>query len=122
MVTLRSSKDPQRWVGGALLFSGRPDPVWEVGAGVVSELEKIWEYLGPWSGPLPQPPVLGYRGCFLSGDGQRKFFAFGGAVTLKNIPAGLSRRDDARRFERVLLSSAPAGMVPSAVLETEWGQ
>jgi hypothetical protein len=99
-------------VGAARLFSGRPDPEWRVAPEIAGELERIWEALGPWSGPLPQPPRLGYRGCLLRDAGGGEFFAFGGAVVLKRPGFQHAKGDPARRFEKRLLSSAPQGLLP----------
>lgn len=117
MVISNSSSYPRLWVGTAFLFSGRPDPVWEVPPDIVAALEKIWESLVPWAGPLPEPPALGYRGCLLRDNGHREYFAFGGAVTLRILPTDLTRKDGERKFERLLLSSSPPGIIPPAVFE-----
>jgi hypothetical protein len=118
MVISSSNRAPRGWIALALLFSGQPDPVWEVTPEVVNELEKIWKSLGPWAGLLPQPPALGYRGCILSFNQHKEYFAFGGAVTMKSLPADVTRKDEERIFEKLLLSSAPQGMIPSTQLET----
>jgi hypothetical protein len=117
MVTLRSNKNGQKWIGEARVFSGRPDPTWEIAPEVVGELQELWESLEPCSGPLPQSPIIGYRGCILKAVGYREFFAYGGIVTLRAFGTVLCRRDEQNQFEKKLLSSAPPDMIPVWAVE-----
>jgi hypothetical protein len=107
------------WVAGASLFSGRPDPTWPVSAKVARKLEALWHSLGEFSGRLPSPPPLGYRGCFLRDDRGREWRAFEGVVTLLAGSRAESRRDETRSFERMLLASAPAGALPEGLARWE---
>jgi len=105
-------------MGGASLFSGRPEPTWGVGEGTARRLEEIWYTLEPWRGTLPSAPPLGYRGCFLRDlKNKREWFAFEGSVTLSSSGTRESRTDSGRKFEKMLLSSAPTGTIPSSFLE-----
>jgi hypothetical protein len=124
MATPRSGSKRSAWSAGASVFSGRPDPVWEVKPALAARLEKIWRSLTPSEIEPPPEPALGYRGCFLNGPRDRKWFAFGAVVTLlsPNRPKSRSksgpefcsesRRDPAKKFERTLLASAPATLLP----------
>lgn len=128
MATLKSTSKRAAWTAGASVFSGRPDPVWEVKSALASRLEKIWRSLKPSETEPPPRPALGYRGCSLKGPRGREWFAFAGVVTLrfprlsksrtkppsKSRPdASLdSRRDPDKKFERTLLASAPANLLP----------
>jgi hypothetical protein len=106
------SPDDDRWVARAMLYSGRRDPTWAVPAELGLQLEQVWKRLPPWSGELPEPPPLGYRGCTLmSGDG-RLWTAFKELVT----QAAEGRCDPSREFERSLIASAPDGVVPPFAL------
>jgi hypothetical protein len=60
-----------------------------------------------------EPPALGYTGVFVRDPGGHEWTAYHELVTL----AGETRRDDERRFERAVLSSAPAGMLPPFTAE-----
>ena len=116
MATSKSTSKTSAWFAGASVFSGRPDPVWEVKPALAARLEKIWSRLKPSeTEPLPQP-ALGYRGCSLKGPRGREWHAFGGVVTLRSAhrPDGRSesRRDAAKKFERTLLASAPSALLP----------
>lgn len=99
-------------IGEASIFSGRPDPTWNVGGDVVKKLEAIWMALDHWSGEHPSAPPLGYRGCFLRCTPDIEWFAYKGIVTLKTPKVSESRIDKDKDFERVLLSSAPKGLLP----------
>jgi hypothetical protein len=112
MATLKSSSKRAAWTAGASVFSGRPDPVWEVKPSLGVQLEKIWRHLEPSEIEPPPSPALGYRGCFLKGPRGQQWFVFGGVVTLRSARRSGSRRDPAKKFERTLLASAPVGLLP----------
>ncbi len=69
MGTSRSTEDrltaKSRAIARAYVFSGRPDPTWEVGENLVQRLEGIWRTLSEFHGLATSPPPLGYRGCSL---------------------------------------------------------
>lgn len=124
MATSKSTSKRTAWTAGASVFSGRPDPVWEVQLALAARLEKIWRHLEIAKVEPPPQPVLGYRGCSLKGPRGREWFAFGGVVTLRSSSRSKStsksrtdaqtesRRDPAKKFERALLASAPANLLP----------
>ena len=116
MATPKSGSKRSAWSAGASVFSGRPDPVWEVKPALAARLEKIWRSLKPSEIEPPPEPSLGYRGCSLNGPRGRQWFAFAGVVTLRSASGRASRseprRDPARKFERTLLASAPAALLP----------
>jgi hypothetical protein len=106
------SSETDGWIGGASVYSGRRDPTWRVAAELSHVLEATWTRLPPWSGPRPQAPALGYRGCWLKAPDGRTWTAYRELVTL----ASDDRRDVEREFERSLLASAPAGLLPPTLL------
>jgi len=120
MATSKSGSKRTAWSAGASVFSGRPDPVWEVKPALAARLEKIWSHLAPSDVEPPPQPVLGYRGCSIKGPRGREWFAFGGVVTLRSSRLSKSstkarsesRRDPAKKFERTLLTSAPVNLLP----------
>jgi hypothetical protein len=116
MDTSKSSRQEERWIGGAMLFSGRPDPTWNVDPRTMRELESIWTKLPGWSGSAPSAPALGYRGCFVKGPGSGEWFAYEGMVTRTGQDQSESRRDPDRAFEKIILASAPKGLVPQAAI------
>jgi hypothetical protein len=111
-----TSKSPDAWKAGALLYSGRRDPEWSVPESLARQLQKRWKEMPPSSGSPPDAPGLGYRGAFLRGPDGREWVAFKGIVLLKT-QAGVEAREDAsEEFERILLASAPAGWLPKGLL------
>lgn len=118
MVTSRSN-ELVGYTAGASIFSGRPDPAWALDEIVVAELLALWARMEPYAGPLPSPPGLGYRGCFLR-NSSREWRAYRNFVTLTEDDRSETRRDPSRQFELRLLGSAPAGAIPSQILDTEF--
>jgi len=51
----------------ALLYSGRPDPRWEINVAQLEHLKVIWNALTESHHPPHSPPALGYRGCVVRG-------------------------------------------------------
>jgi hypothetical protein len=117
MATSKSSKQATRWTAGALIFSGRPDPTWTIDQRTARRLEKLWASLPPWPGPVPGGPVLGYRGCFVKSSDSREWFTYGGVATLRAHGSSESRRDKDQRFEKLLLTSAPKGIIPPSFID-----
>jgi hypothetical protein len=109
---MKSPRKSAGWTAGASVFSGRPDPVWEVKPALGVRLERIWCGLESAETEPPPLPSLGYRGCFLKGPRGQEWFAFAGVVMLRSPRRPDSRRDPAKKFERALLASAPAGLLP----------
>ena len=99
--------------GTALVFSGRPDPEWQVTAEARARLQSIWSTLTPGAPAPPATPALGYRGCALRCPPGEEWLAYGGIVS-HTAPSGVvdRRSDPTRTFERLLLSTAPDGLLP----------
>jgi hypothetical protein len=94
------------------VFSGRPDPEWAVSGDLASALLALWERLPPHSGAVSEPSGLGYRFSSLSSGDERRWVAFDNVVRYESRERNELRRDDRREFERRLLESAPAGLLP----------
>lgn len=120
MVASMSAAKRAKFIGTALIFSGRPDPAWPVPRHSVRQLQEIWKSLEPWLGKPAVPPVLGYRGCLLRAPKGRQWFAYNGLVVLKANRHTEARRDREKRFEKTLLSSAPKGLIPTLSLGADW--
>jgi|SRR4029077_523310 len=118
MATSKSPDGSRGWRAGALIFSGRRDPVWSVAPDVAHELEGIWEPLPVSNSPglAVSAPPLGYRGCFLRNPDGTEWSAFAGIVTCRSGTGAVSRRDIGREFERAVLATAPAGVLPSDLI------
>ena len=114
-----TSKSSEVGLGGALLYSGRHDPQWPVSQPIVRKLQQLWDAMPPEPKPGPSPTGLGYRGAFLRGPGDREWIAFQGVVSLRTPAAIEVRSDAASEFEKALLASAPAGLLPPEVFKDE---
>jgi hypothetical protein len=102
------------------VFSGLPNPRWQLSEGEAADFARLVEGLERASDDSsPTPPGLGYRGFRLSGPaGSPSSWAYRGFV---RSPGGLLA-DPSRRVERFLLGRLPADY--SALrrsLEVEFG-
>ena len=50
------------------VFSGRPNPRWELDEPTTAELQRILSGLSPATNAAPEPPGLGYRGVVFTDD------------------------------------------------------
>jgi hypothetical protein len=121
MATSKYSNKSGEWEASASVFSGRPDPRWNPGQAAVKSLERLWTSLPPCAVPCPAPPPLGYRGCSLRDPVGGRWFAFGGVVIRDGPKGAESRRDEDRAFERMILGSAPEGLIPAPFLAVGGG-
>jgi hypothetical protein len=101
-----------RCTASARIYSGRPDPVWDVDEDNARDLESLWVSLQAHSGDLPVAPGLGYRGCKLCCGPGLEYVAYGGVVVRQEGPNPEFREDEGRGFERRLLATAPEGLLP----------
>jgi len=87
------------------IFSGRPNPRWQLSETENARLTRLLESLEPAvAGPSPSPPGLGYRGFRLRDSAGSTWSAYGGFI---QSPNGLLA-DPKRRVERFLLEHLPA--------------
>ena len=91
------------WRARALLYSGRPDPEWELTDDLGARLDELWMRLPALEADPPEPPPLGYRGYVVERpDGAR----------YEGVPGAIMRGDERRadrdgEFERLVLESQP---------------
>ena len=105
-----------RCVATALIFSGRPDPEWPLAASEVDRLRRAWRELDRRAAAAPRPPALGYRGMVLHCTSGEEWRAFGGVASHRDARGAVELRpDDQRRFEKMLLETAPRGAVPAGI-------
>jgi len=116
MATSRST-EPAQYIAGASIFSGRPDPTWPIEANVAENLLALWESLPTYSGPVQSAPALGYRGCYLRDPKGCEWFSYQAVVTMEMNGKIVQRRDHDRRFERMLLTSAPPDAIPAQIFD-----
>jgi hypothetical protein len=116
MGTSKSSREPGEWRASVSIFSGRPDPAWSLSPEQVRRLEDIWSRLEPpVDAPHAGPPPLGYRGAFVDDPQGRRWYAYGGRVALQRGTTVELRADPDREFERTIVESAPAEILPPNV-------
>ena len=84
------------------VFSGRPDPRWELDEASVARLIDIHRSLRRLAGPASEPPALGYRGFSYDLDGVR-WRAWNGIVDSGTRVLA----DPDRSVERLLLDRLP---------------
>ena len=101
-----------------LLYSGRPDPEWELAPGAADALVRLWSGLGAHPDAAVRTPALGYRGCIVRMR-QEGWPAFGGVVTHRTEQREETRTDPSRDFERAALATAPSGLLPAGALPPE---
>lgn len=98
------------WTAGALLYAGRPDPTWTLPETAEALVERF-NRLARHAGSPPDQSQLGYRGVRLCAPDGRHWLAFNGVAWLERSLD--VRRDEGRCFERAVLDSAPAGVLPN---------
>ena len=101
------------WRARALVFSGRPDPTWELSRDEQQAFMVAWSQL-PSAGAVEAvpPAALGYRGVEIIADDGRRWVASGGVVTLTANAEPTSRLDSERTIEHLVLATAPTGLLP----------
>jgi hypothetical protein len=97
------------------VFSGRPNPHWPLTTAQVTELGQRLAQLRPApSGPLREPPDLGYRGFQVDRSEDASLpgplHVYRGIVTL---PVGPPRADPGLVLERFLLETAGDRLEPA---------
>jgi hypothetical protein len=112
MATSRSLKLRGECTATASIYSGRRDPQWRVPVETARRLKELWEQLERSESVLPPRPSLGYRGSALDCGARGRWFAYGGVVGSGDA----YKRDPERAFERLVLESAPEGLIPPGIL------
>jgi hypothetical protein len=103
-------------IATALIYSGRPDPEWNIDRWQLKGLKEIWQELPSSKVGPPAPPPLGYRGAALHCPSGEEWYAYGRIVTLKRGASRAKHRaDDESRFEQTLLSTAPKSALPTGL-------
>lgn len=103
----------------AHVFSGRPDPAWQIDPSRAAAIVRLLEAAGATDAAAPPPPALGYRGVSLSSDAGGASWTIYAGVIVEQRPrsAAVHRLDPGRRAERAVLATAQPGMLPAALLE-----
>ena len=99
------------------VFSGRPNPSWSLPEGVHASLMSMWDEASPCPPGLIHESRLGYRGITLVCDDGSQFDAFEGKICYSHDSSSEWRVDADRGFEKTLLTSAPADLLPTGLLD-----
>jgi hypothetical protein len=103
-----TSGSSEGWIAGARLYSGLEDPTWRVPGEEAESIVARWDKLPSAPSPPPQPPPLGYGGCWLRSPDGREWWAGDEVMAME----GDARTDAGRQVERALLATAPVDTVP----------
>jgi hypothetical protein len=88
---------------------------WEIPKNIGRKLLNEWEKLKTTFKPPTEKSVfLGYNGIRVFGSGDLEFYSYGKTVTLKKDNIIETKQDKNRKFEKMIFSTAPKGMVPQA--------
>lgn len=120
MDTSKYGETTSEYVGEALLFSGRKNPTWPVDAVVAARVEEIWSTLEASTEPPSQTSTLGYQGCRLRHVEGCCWLASQGRVQREFGATKDYRLDNGRKVEKLILSTAPPGLVPAAFLPRDF--
>jgi hypothetical protein len=108
--------EDEEWSAGARLYAGRVDPSWRVPADRARALLVLWASLPPSARSHPAGAGVGYRGCWLRAPDGSSWVVTGGLAAERSRSSTAVRRDEQRAFERALLETAPAGLLPAALV------
>ena len=100
-----SSTNPSAVLVELDIFSGRPNPCWELDKPTAEALYRLISQLDTASGGPLDRPGLGYRG-FIMRDGSGERRAYNGYVISPNRTVA----DPSARVERFLLDRLPVGL------------
>ena len=92
----------------ALIYSGRPDPRWELTEEQAEHFISLWNEAPYSEVKISIPAVSGYKGLRLLLD-EKQFFIYNGLIT--QIENKTSKNDQQRRIEKFLLATAPEQMM-----------
>jgi hypothetical protein len=89
------------------LFSGRPNPEWELSPALYDQWKVLWEKASLTDKETERPSILGYTGCRLQLSGSGYWLVYNGRVTFYNDTVKISKEDTERKMEFFLLHTAP---------------
>jgi len=97
------------------IFSGRPNPRWNLTAAQAAELQEVVDALPMTTAAAPENANLGYRGFIVSdaADTSWRIVAYDGYVVVTQGDRRETRKDDSRTTERWLLQSGGSAIESS---------
>lgn len=94
------------WTIIASIYSGRPDPRWEISEGHVDQFISLWQNAGLSQTDVTIPSKSGYKGLRMLGY-EKQFIIYNEIITCIQKALRTSKKDDNRVIERFLLNTAP---------------
>jgi len=109
------------WICEANLEMEVQSPTWKPEKNTIKKLQELWNSLRT----IIEPPkktsaYMGYKGAHLKASDDREYYTFKDVVTFRNKNMVETRRDRGRRFEKLLLKSAPQGKIPDTLFMLEF--
>jgi hypothetical protein len=98
---------PKKWNATALLFSGRQNPEWKLSAAQQKKWMVLWQNAPLNHTAVEIPSILGYTGCRLQYNEHSHWQLCNGCVSFYEKDAVFSKKDEDRKMELFLLSTAP---------------
>jgi hypothetical protein len=94
------------WTIIASIYSGRPDPRWEIDQDQVDRFMSLWQKAGLSQTEASTPSRSGYKGLRMIGD-EKQFIIYDEIITCIEKTRRTSKNDENRVIERFLLNTAP---------------
>lgn len=92
-----------------LIFSGRPNPTWELEGNAADKIINHWQSLPSTDKVELHSPQLGYQGCRIDLNPYEHFVLFNGyGFSFKNGKQIEQRGDPGRKIEKMIINNAPA--------------
>ena len=96
----------QHWTVIALIYSGRPDPRWDLSEEQRDHFLSMWRQAGNSETEVTIPSVPGYKGIRMLSPG-KQFLIYNGTMTMIENQFRISKKDGQRSIEKFLLNTAP---------------
>lgn len=99
--------DIKDWTVTALIYSGRPDPEWQLTESQQAAWMILWQHAPLCNQPAAQNSRLGYKGCRLRMNKNNHWLTGNGYVSFQDNKIILHKEDVAGKMENFLLQTAP---------------
>jgi hypothetical protein len=96
----------KNWWVTAFLFSGRPDPQWQLKKKQADHFISLWSQAPVSNKEATIPSILGYKGIKILAE-KKQWLIYNGVITCYEEKIKTSKTDDEKTIEKFLLSTAP---------------
>ena len=94
------------WTVIASIYSGRPDPRWEITDEQAHHFMELWQEAPLSETEVVIPSISGYKGIRMHA-GEKQFLIYKEAITCIEEKMRTSKKDKQRTMEKFLLNTAP---------------